>query len=61
MKVRDLTAVIDTTSPIWVNCGEYFADRYENYAEMRSKTNILDEDEIKYITVDGCGEITIEI
>lgn len=61
MKVRDLNGVIDMEMPIWVNYGEDFAEKYDNYAEMRRITNILGDDEIKYITVDGEGVLTVEI
>lgn len=61
MLVRDLNNVIDELTPIWVNYGEYFGERFDSYAEMRGKTNILGDDEIKYITVNGAGELVIEV
>lgn len=61
MKVRDLDNVIDALTPIWVNYGEYFGERFDSYEAMRTETNILDDDEIKYITVNGAGELVIEV
>lgn len=39
MKVRDLDNVIDALTPIWVNYGEYFGERFESYEVMRKETN----------------------
>ena len=61
MKVRDLNNVIDELTPIWVNYGENFGERFESYAEMRRETNVLGDDEIKCLTVNGCGELVIEV
>lgn len=61
MKVRDLDNVIDALTPIWVNYGEYFGERFESYEVMRKKTNLCNDDEIKYITVNGAGELVIEV
>ena len=60
MRIRDLANVIDMDMPIWVNQGGY-SDRYENYRELIIESDTLGDDEIKYITVDGTGEFTIEI
>jgi len=61
MLVRDLNNVVDKTMPIWVNYGEYFAEKFDTYAEMREKTHVMGDDEVKYITVGADGVLTIEV
>lgn len=61
MKVRDLNHVIDSATPIRVNYSEYFGELFDSYEEMRRKTNILGDDEIKRMTVGGDGALVIDL
>lgn len=59
MKVKDLNGVIDNRIPLWVDCeSEAMSDRYDNIREI--PTELIDMT-IEYITVDGYGELTINV
>ena len=60
MKVKDLETTINRALPIWVNMGG-FSDRYDDYDDMIENSIAVDEDDIIYLTINGAGELVIEI
>ena len=58
MTINELRLVIDHDLPVWINNGSW-CDRYESFDELLE--NIPGRKKIMYITIDGTGELTLEI
>ena len=56
MTLYEVARAVDPNLPLWINEDGY-SDRYENIAEALEYNKDL---EVKYITLDGEGELTIE-
>lgn len=58
MTINELRLVIDHDLPVWSNNG-CWCDRYESFSEALE--NVSGRTKVMYITVDGSGELTLEI
>lgn len=59
MSVFDIEKVTDPTIPVWIN-NEGYAEKYDAIGQAIDK-GCYGEYRVLYVTVDGEGELTIEV
>lgn len=59
MIILDIERVIDPTIPVWIN-NEGYAERYDTIGQTIDK-GCYGGYKVLYVTVDGEGELTIEV
>ena len=59
MKIYELRKVVDNGLPVWVNdLDKHFSEYFDNIVDLEDRYRFYD---VKYITLDGTGRLTIEV